>query len=348
MATTSHSFYRPREIGPLVAEGISVFGRCWLTLTRPILGPVLLQIVGIGLALAMPFSVIDWGTAHPEAMSRPVLWGVFLLSIAPGMGLFMWSFWRYVVWISALNLVVRDCVEIGYCPDSEIYWLRVGQRAVDYSLVWLFFFALCFIPLGLGLLTLSLGDLFQIQPMVKTLLGVLTLGATGLVGVVTAFVCSLVFQVFAFTPSTAGAALFRSADLVKLSPGKTLLLLILVGFLTQGLFPALGLGVFDLFGLSDLLGKAMFPWVQHVLETNHASWQVSGMLSSQGAQAFELLLSNSKALCVEIARTILMSVLSALMLPLASVWMALWYGSLKDRQDQEEAVLKGTKPIGVR
>lgn len=348
MAASPNAFYQPREIGPLVAEGVSVFGRCWLTLTRPIIGPVLLQIVGIGLALALPFLVIDWATAHPEALSRPMLWGAFLLSIAPGMGLFMWSFWRYVVWISALNLVVRDCVEIGYCPDPEIHWLRVGQRAVDYSLVWLFFFALCFVPVGLGLLTLSLADMLQIAPVVRMMLGVLALGTTGIVGLVTAFACALVFQVFAFTPSTAGAALFRSADLVKLAPGKTLLLLVLVGFLTQGLFPALGLGAFDLLGLTNLLGNALYPWVQHVLETNHASWQASGMLSSQGAQAFKLLLSNSKALCVEIARTTLMSVLSALMLPLASVWMALWYGSLKDRQDQEEAALKSNKPISVR
>ncbi len=328
-------FYQRRTIGEILTQGTGVYGHHWLSLTRPLFYPLGAQLIGVIFWIVLTFESVDLLTTYVPQLNVWALWFIFLLANLPGMYIFFHGFWRYIVWVTALNLLARDLVENGTSDHVDAFYLRVVSRSVDYSLIWSFLFAILFIPLGLAVIPLSISaanpDWYWgcvIAALLIILVG-LVLG-----GILLIFF-SLVFQVFAFTPGSAGASLFRSLDLVSVDIFKTLTILAIAVIATQFLLPSLVLVLCQALKLTQLLASGMEIGVSYILSKTTPS-----VLETQAdypflATAYRMLAEKPALLAHEIIQTLLYTIVSALLLPLGTCWMALLYADLKTRLDEK-------------
>jgi hypothetical protein len=324
-------FYQRRSLIDILKDGTQLYCRYGLRLTRPLVYPVLAQFVGIGLWLGLTYGVVDWMTATPMANNLWLLWTGFILANIPGMWLFFDGFWRYLIWVSALNLMIRELAETGRSEELHPYYIRVHHRAVDYTLVWTFLFGLLFIPIGLGMIPISM---FSSQPD-QLWMGLAAGGIITGVGLIIALVLmmffALVFQVFAFTPGSAGASLFRSLDLVATGFWKALAIVFTALSLTQLLLPMVITDISDQIHLTPLLSLPIEEGLRYFIREYSAT--IRSFHDPLLEQVFANLSADPASQAQHVMQGILLMVVSALLLPLGTCWFALLYADLKTRLD---------------
>lgn len=279
---------------------------------------------------------MDLLTTYFPQVNLWLMWGIFLLANLPGMYLFFEGFWRYLVWVSALNLVVRQLVETGNCSDLPARAMRISSRSVDYSVVLTFLFGVVFVPFAIALIPIALMSHFP--DWYWGLLGValLTVFVGLLLVCVLLIFCSLVFQVFAFTPGPAGACLFRSIDLVGQNVVKTLVIIAISVGITQFALPSIVVWMSDLVHATHLLAIATHGFVQYLLNQSYQG--IEELYQDYAAVPWILgkLLANPWRVALELTRIIIYTFTSAFLLPLGTCWFALLYGDLKTRFELRE------------
>ncbi|MCA9798032.1 MAG: hypothetical protein KC474_00665 [Cyanobacteria bacterium HKST-UBA04] len=348
---SAEQFYQPRTLLQILRDGLSVYGKHWWTLTRPLVLPLVEQLVGVMLWIGLAYGTIDWLMDTYPDTSLPVYWTSFFLANVPGMVLFIDGFWRYLVWVSGLNLVVRDLVNGAYESDQLHYHVvRIQSRAVDYSLVWLFLFVLAFIPLTLALLV-------QFIPVPDAMHMLLVLGSAvvmllGYVAVVTVMVfCALAFQVFAFTPDSVLLVLMRSADLVQQNKLKVVAIIGFSLLVTQIVVPNVLVMVLAWVNGVGWLGEMLGKVLAGVVLDSIGDAQTFDKYLPEVSRVWVFMagkwpwINDPSRVGTLVTQSTLWSIINALLLPLSTVWFALLYTDTKlslERHDVsvEEKLLK--------
>lgn len=328
-------FYQPRSLRAITKAGFDYYAQAGGLLTWPLVLPIVEQLVGVLLWLGLSYGVVDWLLDTFPLMNPVVLWVCFLLANLPGMLLFIDGFWRYLLWVAGLNLVVRDLVNDQLDRTQWPYHLiRVKSRALDYSLLWLFLFGVMFIPLTLAMLV-------QLIPLSAEWRGLLLAGSVGVMlvgyGVVVLIwlLTSLSFQVFAFTPDSVGLVLLRSIDLVQQNRCKTLALVLLTLVLTQLLIPSFLVGLIKIVGGSSWLGSGVGQVILWVVSDSIGDLDNLRHYVPELAKLWDFLVlhfpwvSQVAVIGTGVVEMVVYSLISALLLPLSTIWFALLYADSK-------------------
>ena len=331
-------FYRHRSLPRILAEGTRLYFRHFAALSKPLLYPLVAQLGGIVLWVSLTYESIEVISQYFSHLNIWLIWLIFVLANLPGLLLFCNGCWEYLIWISALNLPIRDwCDDPGATPDIPAAEFKIKLRAPDYSLIWSFLFAVFFIPIGLAFLPISLSAFFpQLAPFSIPL----CIGLMLVVMIVEFFLSiflGLVFQVFAFTPASAGACLIRSADLTVRGIPKVMVLITLMIGITQFVVPGLISWLMEASHLMFLIASSLEGTVRYVLQSNSENLNFFQKDYPWVVSLYKFLISNPKELTLEIVRSLLYTFVSGLLLPWGTCWFALLYADLKLSLDESKA-----------
>lgn len=219
-------------------EGIKIYAlnihKFLLYMAFPVLG----QLIG----LVMIFGLTYWFTGNYQNLAvkyAPLndfstLLTVVVITIIPGLLIFMKAFWDYLVAYGAVNSMTEGYLNTGKVYDFRAHNEVVTNRTFSYIILWLLFGTFAF---------LSVIPVFWI------------------IGAVFFIYFILIFQVFTFEQGISPVGYFkRSMSLVKGKFARTFLLMILLGIFTYYFLPA-GLSViFDYLNLTDILAKVFEAW----------------------------------------------------------------------------------------
>ena len=219
-------------------EGIKIYAlnihKFLLYMAFPVLG----QLIG----LVMIFGLTYWFTRNYQNLAvkyAPLndfstLLTVVVITIIPGLLIFMKAFWDYLVAYGAVNSMTEGYLNTGKVYDFRAHNEVVTNRTFSYIILWLLFGIFAF---------LSVIPVFWI------------------IGAVFFIYFILIFQVFTFEQGVSPVGYFkRSMSLVKGKFARTFLLMILLGIFTYYFLPA-GLSViFDYLNLTDILAKVFEAW----------------------------------------------------------------------------------------
>lgn len=219
-------------------EGIKIYAlnihKFLLYMAFPVLG----QLIG----LVMIFGLTYWFTRNYQNLAvkyAPLndfstLLTVVVITIIPGLLIFMKAFWDYLVAYGAVNSMTEGYLNTGKVYDFRAHNEVVTNRTFSYIVLWLLFGIFAF---------LSVIPVFWI------------------IGAVFFIYFILIFQVFTFEQGVSPVGYFkRSMSLVKGKFARTFLLMILLGIFTYYFLPA-GLSViFDYLNLTDILAKVFEAW----------------------------------------------------------------------------------------
>ncbi len=219
-------------------EGIKIYAlnihKFLLYMAFPVLG----QLIG----LVMIFGLTYWFTRNYQNLAvkyAPLndfstLLTVVVITIIPGLLIFMKAFWDYLVAYGAVNSMTEGYLNTGKVYDFRAHNEVVTNRTFSYIILWLLFGIFAF---------LSVIPVFWI------------------IGAVFFIYFILIFQVFTFEQGISPVGYFkRSMSLVKGKFARTFLLMILLGIFTYYFLPA-GLSViFDYLNLTDILAKGFEAW----------------------------------------------------------------------------------------
>lgn len=219
-------------------EGIKIYAlnihKFLLYMAFPVLG----QLIG----LVMIFGLTYWFTRNYQNLAvkyAPLndfstLLTVVVITIIPGLLIFMKAFWDYLVAYGAVNSMTEGYLNTGKVYDFRAHNEVVTNRTFSYIILWLLFGTFAF---------LSVIPVFWI------------------IGAVFFIYFILIFQVFTFEQGISPVGYFkRSMSLVKGKFARTFLLMILLGIFTYYFLPA-GLSViFDYLNLTDILAKVFEAW----------------------------------------------------------------------------------------
>ena len=219
-------------------EGIKIYAlnihKFLLYMAFPVLG----QLIG----LVMIFGLTYWFTRNYQNLAvkyAPLndfstLLTVVVITIIPGLLIFMKAFWDYLVAYGAVNSMTEGYLNTGKVYDFRAHNEVITNRTFSYIVLWLLFGIYAF---------LSVIPVFWI------------------IGAVFFIYFILIFQVFTFEQGVSPVGYFkRSMSLVKGKFARTFLLMILLGIFTYYFLPA-GLSViFDYLNLTDILAKGFEAW----------------------------------------------------------------------------------------
>jgi hypothetical protein len=305
-------------------------------LSKPLLYPLVSQLMGIVLWIGLTYQCTDYMTANYPNLDTWLVWTIFFAANLPGMILFLKGFWKYVVWVSALNLVIRELVETGECGDTQKYAMRITNRGPDYSLILTFLFGMVFIPAGLAMIPIAFSASRPDLVGMCMVIAAIIFGIGMLMALILGILFSLVFQVFAFTPGSAGASFFRSMDLVGQKTMKTVFFLIALVLVTQFLIPTIVTWGFQMVGIVTMVTQVIDIAVQYVLQKTAPDVAELKQDYPMITMLFNLLMSQPQKLSEDITISLFYTFLSALSLPLGSCWFALLYADLKTRHEVSE------------
>lgn len=219
-------------------EGIKIYAlnihKFLLYMAFPVLG----QLIG----LVMIFGLTYWFTRNYQNLAvkyAPLnefstLLTVVVITIIPGLLIFMKAFWDYLVAYGSINSMTEGYLNTGKVYDFRAHNEVVTNRTFSYILLWLLF----------GIFTfLSVIPVFWI------------------IGAVFFIYFILIFQVFTFEQGVSPIGYFkRSMSLVKGKFARTFLLMAVLGIFTYYFLPA-GLSViFDYLNLTGFLSKGFEAW----------------------------------------------------------------------------------------
>lgn len=328
-------FYHARTAMDIIREGALLYGKHWITLTRPLVAPLALQAVGIALALGLSYLIING--IYSVFPTLGMGWTVLAVAIttATGMYLFFKGFWDYLVWFSGLCLVIRDLTEINQVPSDQSIYNRISSRSLDFSLLWLFMFSLYFIPLALGMLPICFLSGFPNATMwILGFTTVIMLGGYVLAGVANLFL-SLAFQSFAFTPASAGSTFFKSVDMVSHGVLKTCFISFMTFAAISWVIPSILISALEFTPIlnwtSEHITRALLPSIimnygpiWSSLDANKDFHQLIGL-----TQHFTGVVVTPERVAFYVIECILYSLITALLLPLGTCWFTLLYADLK-------------------
>ena len=190
-----------RNILHIFFNGVIIYLKNFLPLSRAMLFPVFGQIIGIILILGPVYFyrqnyLLTLSLEELQKNLTFILLGLILM-VVPGFVIFLKAFWDYMVVMVSLNTMISDIVEKKPAVSFKIHKDAVKLRSKDY-LILLFilmgiWFLLLLVPFVLMIPAMKIfGQMFAIAVFVVSLLANL-----GMLAIISVYLC-LCFQIFAF------------------------------------------------------------------------------------------------------------------------------------------------------
>lgn len=270
---------RPYDIREILQVSWNVYQTHYREMVLPVLQAMLLQMVGVGLALLLPYMVSNMvvtGTAQPDP-AMLTLWALaVIITGLPGLSLFCWGFWHYLVLMVSLN---RNVVEA--LAHKTVYVLAayqaVNRQAGPYTNLLL---AMMGVSIGIFLLIGLLGWMgFSSGNGFWVVLSVILAAFIGLIGFMMTGVCfCLCLQVFALEGGSLNPlpVLVRSARLFLANWLKGVLVFVILAGLQVGI--EVVTTVLDLVGVFYWVSRPLYPLVGLITDT----WALSVEMTFPG------------------------------------------------------------------
>lgn len=303
------------KIFSILVEGIRIYALNFWQFTRYMLFPVLGQVLGIGLIIALASLYTD---KLPELMAKyeafndfsTILVCVILITV-PGMVIFLKAFWDFLVAYGALNSMAESAITSGKVYDFPAHNAVVTNRTFKFVGLW-----------------------FVISIMLSlTLIPLLFWVPAGILFIY--FI--LVFQVFTFETDVSISGCFkRSFQIIKGNFARTFIITAVVALFTHYLFVE-GFSVFfDLTKISQFLGGIFEPWVlQNIPLDDFNNYMIN--INPR----FDII-TPSKVSGMFIYQ-IVFFIVTGLTLPLRSILWTLWYKALNNSAVSPVRKSKSTK-----
>ncbi|MGE0201179.1 MAG: hypothetical protein AB7P76_09440 [Candidatus Melainabacteria bacterium] len=325
-----------RSFGDLLDAVCRIYAQHWLLLTRPLLTPVLLQLLGLYGSVAGSYALINhlfeqqpaWLPVEP-AVRMAVMLGAPMAVCLLFLLVFVDGFWKFLVQMAALSRVVL-AVDDGQSPDPEAARLFVAHQGWRYGWVLVasgLIQTLCLAPMGIvPLLVRDMGPLLLLEGLLLLPVTVLVLAA------MMAF--ALVFPIAGLEvlPSSPLATLRRCLALLRGQFWVLAGMLFIVGVVTSILGPILA-QVLLVVLLGSLL-NAVHHWIITLLD--HQAPVIAFVQSSftQAGQAAPTAADMMDMICKVLTSLTLNTVAGALLYPLYAVSLALLYRNALARQGE--------------
>ena len=275
-------------------EGIKIYAlnihKFLLYMAFPVLG----QLIG----LVMIFGLTYWFTRNYQNLAvkyAPLnefstLLSVVVITIIPGLLIFMKAFWDYLVAYGAVNSMTEGYLNTGKVYDFRAHNEVVTNRTFSYIILWLLFGIFAF---------LSVIPVFWI------------------IGAVFFIYFILIFQVFTFSQDISAISCFReSMSLIKGKFARTALLLVLLCVILYFVYHGLTV-LFEVAGVNAFLTKIFANWAMTLpLDQINSVYQKFDMLITPDMVAGTILSYLTAFLAMGFT------------LPIRSIAWTLWYKNL--------------------
>jgi hypothetical protein len=327
------------NIFKIIFNGLMIYIKNFIPLTRIMLFPVLGQLLGIILILYPSYMLTKNATKFVSinAIADNILFFYLLLIVIviPGFFIFTKAFWEYMIATVSLNPVIAAIIKQGSIKNTEIKIQNqaVKLRTKSYILLLFILMLIWLIALILPSILLFFG---KITPLI--LLGfALMLSLMIIIASILSIYLSLSFQIFAFETIPVINILKKSFNLVKENFWRTVFLGTVLFIITSVLVPP----VFQtLIEKTVLLSYVLYPfkiYTAALIGDPTVLTQIGSQLGSQ--VSFLAACSNPDAglLCITNISTILVLstvgiIVTALMLPLGSACYTLLYFDIITRK----------------
>ena len=308
-----------------------IFSRAWglymkhfWSVTGALFTPVLLISAGGYGCLALNYKFMDYIVENHSAWLVDSPWQVFgpVAAITIGtMMLFVWGFWRYLLYYASLNINAAEAIE-GRPMNFRDAYRAVAKQSWAYSILLITYGVLMLATMLPYIASLLAGAATEDANarIILLLSGVATSALLWLVAFVVMIFLTLVFQITAFEklPVNPLITFRRSAAMVSKRLGTTVGLQVILMIVT-GVAPIPVLGVLELIGLTRPL-DALNQWI-----INYLVGSPPTTLTPEQLQVMSIINQHQEALAQAISQMVLSTILIALMLPLGTFAFTLLY-----------------------
>lgn len=273
--------------------------------------PVLGQIVGLGLVLAITFFYTQnlpvLLEKFPALNNFNALILLSILITLPGLIIFIKAFWEYLVAYGAVNSMLDNMLKSGRVYDFDAHTELIKRRSIAFVGLWFLF---------------GIFSTIAFCPLFWIICGIL------------AIYFILVFQVFTFEPELSPiGCVKKSMKLIKGHFASTFMLISLVGALTYIFIPQLFNKIFEISGITNFLGNLLLPIINElpINEMNNFF------------ETYHLKTISNSEIGTFVVGTIIAQILIQYTLPLRSILWSMWYRELGGNQSSEEFSAKKRK-----
>lgn len=311
-----------RNIFKIFLNGLFIYLKNFVPLSRAMLFPVFGQIIGIVLILGPVYFYRELYLIKltPEELQKNLLF-IFLgliLMIIPGFIIFLKAFWDYMIVMVSLNTMVSDIVENKKPVNYKIHSGAIKLRTKDYIM-------LLFILMGIWLVLLSapfvllIGSALVLNKILSTIIFVLYfITSIALLGIISVYL-SLSFQIFAFEAISPRKIIMQSYKMIENNFWRTVLLGLILFIITGAILPVI---IQELIKQSPILPYLVQPF------------EAYANIMFEGSAIVEIINKYGMSIADLSRETALMSIGTALTmfaLPLGSACFTLFYIDLKKK-----------------
>jgi len=313
----------------IIGQGIKLYIQNIVTLSNPVVAPVLGMLAGIILAILpvyfIPNLYANWANHIPLFKELYMSIITIIVTMLPGLILLKISFWNYMLKFVSLNNIVGDILKKKVLKAHQHYTQVVALRTKDYLLmlgIW------CSIIL-MGIILPIVVFLLNIEPLFMPYLFIgFEFLAIFLLTILSIYL-SLSFQVFAFeTAYGPMQTLEESFRLVLNNFWRMFTLLLMLTIITGIIVPQLFVFLADILMLKTTLSVPFQVFLENLFETYDYMYEYM-----QSFPVFEY--DSQEKLIFEASKHftfgLISSLISLLMMPLGSCFYTLFYLDAKKR-----------------
>ncbi|MDD3593433.1 MAG: hypothetical protein PHX18_02280 [Candidatus Gastranaerophilales bacterium] len=319
---------KPISVFTIIGNGTKLYFQNLITLTIPVLAPVLGMLAGLALILLPVFYVSKNAV---EIVQIPIFSNIITLLITtliatiPGFIVFKLAFWNYMLKMVSLNLITSDIIKKKIPKHHSHYTKIISLRTKDYLImlfIWLLLWIMAIIlPCGIFL--------FDVQPLLVPFLLVGLEAIMIFLMMILSVYLSLSFQVFGFEPAlTPIQTLERSFSLIVNNFWRTLLILIVLTIITSLVVPQIIVWFADILMLKNTIAAPFENIISSYVANSKiaADFMIMNDWFSYGSSQKFASEGGKQA-----AATIISIVISMLMMPLGICYYVLLYNNAKSK-----------------
>ena len=319
------------SIFSIIGIGTKLYCRNIFLLSAPVVAPVLGIILGMFLAIYLPIHFVSNYELICEKYSFFKEFWVYVTAVVvtclPGLVIFKFGFWDYMLKLVSLNLFVDDIIKQKLLKHHSQYTKIISLRTKDY-LAMLFIWCLIII-MGLAIPVIvkqTNSDVWfsMILFIVLMVLAILLL-------TILSIYLSLSFQVFAFEPALSPMeTLEKSFKLVANNFWRLVIMILFLSIIVSGIIPQMIAIILDVLMLKATVAEPFAKFLNNFFLTfPNVQVIVDGILQTMNTDIAQFMLEAPK----QLAFLLISTIISLFMMPLGTCYYVLFYKDVKHNHD---------------
>ncbi len=322
---------KKQNIFQIFFNGLKIYLKNFIPLTKGMIFPVFGQLVGIILVLsAAYFYTTNYVNTITPSITNVLLvfLGLIILTL-PGFVIFAKAFWDYMLVMVSLNNLAENIIINGKLRDIRVHNQSVSLRSKEYVILLLMLTLLWLLAMVLPFLVFIFSSLNSMIIMLSfIILETISIFMATLISIY----LSLSFQIFAFEDISPIKVIKRSWELIEGNFWRTIILCVILFFTTNTIIPTIG----RLFYENDFIINNFSVPVQKYLALLLNNQEITAAITDKMIQLnllpanqtiIEFLSKNITLLTIDV-------VLIAMLLPLGSVCYTILYRDIIYRREK--------------